>query len=176
MANFLPWLGICAGIMIVIIFCGVTIYNNLQRFHKLIPEAHSNIDILLMKRRDLITELIKVVKSYGIHEKEIFINVSGDFADSKTSVGAPVISRLASLRMQFPALKADNLYGDLISQLSDVETEIQVRRERLNARVRAYNTYISQFPNNIFASQFNFQSEDFAVTCGVDSLNKRPEI
>jgi LemA protein len=142
----------------------ITTYNQAQRWAQMIPEVASNIEVLLRKRRDLIGRLLEVVGSYGLHEKSIASGVAGEFgASRRTASSAASIERLASLRMEFPQLRADSLYTALMDQLSEVETEISRRRERYNATVRAYNTLLTQFPKNIVLLPFSFQPRAFLV-------------
>lgn len=137
-------------------------YNQVQRQLNIIPEVASNITVLVQKRSDLISKLIAIVDSYGLHENSINTNVAAKFAGDGASSQAPrMVERLASLRMAFPELKADGLYDNLMQQLAQVETDISNRREQYNSIVRAYNTAISQFPSNVLLSPFGFQAKPF---------------
>jgi LemA protein len=147
-----------AGLGIAVFTVGI--YNRIQRLANLIPEAVSNVAVLVRKRSDLITKLVSIVESYGIHESSVTRGVSGDFGAGAASRNATV-ERLASLRMAFPDLKADRLYESLIVELANVESMIAERREQYNSAVRSYNTLLSQFPNNVLMRPFGFQREHF---------------
>lgn len=140
----------------------VSTYNGVQRLSNIIPEVASNITVLIKKRTDLISKLVAVVDSYGLHESGINVKVAGEFGGS-VAPNQPrgAIERLASLRMAFPELKADSLYESLMEQLAQVETDIADRREQYNSTVRAFNTAISQFPDNLLISPFGFQARQF---------------
>lgn len=139
----------------------VNTYNMVQRLINIIPEVASNITVLMKKRTDLISRLIGIVDSYGLHENGIHVKVAGDFGGGAPSQARGIIERLASLRMAFPELKADSLYDNLMQQLAQVETDIADRREQFNSTVRAYNTAISQFPTNLLLLPFGFQPKQF---------------
>lgn len=140
----------------------VSTYNGVLGLVNIIPEVASNITVLKKKRTDLITKLISIVDSYGEHESGISVKVAGEFGGSNTSAQSQgVVARLASLRMAFPDLKADSLYENLMQELAEVEGVIADRREQYNSTVRAYNTAISQFPNNVLLSPFSFQAKPF---------------
>jgi LemA protein len=152
----------CLLAAIGIFVYSISTYNGVQRLSNIIPEVASNITVLMQKRTDLISKLVAMVDSYGLHESGINVKVAGEFGGSvgpNRSQGA--IERLASLRMVFPELKADSLYESLMEQLAHVETEISNRREQYNSIVRAYNTAISQFPDNFLLSVFGFQAKQF---------------
>lgn len=141
---------------------GISTYNGVLRMCNIIPEVASNISVLVKKRTDLISKLIAVVDSYGLHESGINIKVAEEFGGSVNKAPSRgVIERLASLRMAFPELKADSLYETLMEQLVQVETDISDRREQYNSTIRAFNTAISQFPDNLLLAFFDFQSKQF---------------
>lgn len=159
-AQLIGTLGLLAVIGLLA-YC-VSIYNVVQRLINIIPEVASNIAVLVRKRTDLISKLIAIVDSYGLHEKGIDVKIAGEFGGSAGSnQSRGVIERLASLRMAFPELKADSLYDNLMQQLSQVETDIAARREQYNSTVRAYNTSISQFPDSLLLSRLGFQAKQF---------------
>jgi LemA protein len=151
-------------IVFIIILCVQTIrlYNESQRLLNAIPEAESNISVLRTKRNDLISKLISIVNSYDFHENTITESISRDFGNSAGVTNTRAfIQRLSSLSMSFPELKSNLLYGSLIDELKEVETEISIRREKFNLKVRLYNTLISQFPANILLIPFKFESISF---------------
>lgn len=158
-----PLLGVfmlLAIVAVTVVF--VSTYNQVQGLLNLIPEMESNISVLIIKRTDLVSRLITVVNSYGAHEAGINEIISRDFSgsgNSRSERGA--IERLASLRMEFPDLKADSLYEKLMHELSQVEEDIASWRKQYNSTVRAYNTAISQFPGNIILFPFKFQTKGF---------------
>lgn len=153
------------GLLAVIGFLAyyVSTYNGVQRLINIIPEVASNIAVLTKKRTDLISKLIAIVDSYGLHESGINVKVAGEFGGGSGSPNQSrgIVERLASLRMAFPELKADSLYDNLMQQLAQVETDIANRREQYNSTVRAYNTAISQFPDNLLLLPFGFHAKQF---------------
>lgn len=137
-------------------------YNAVQRMSNIIPEVWSNISVLVTKRTDLISKLTAIVDSYGLHESGVNIKVSSELGGStSTGQNQGVVQRLASLRMAFPELKADSLYENLMVQLTQVESDIANRREQYNSTIRAYNTALSQFPDNLVLLPFRFESKPF---------------
>ena len=64
---------------------------------------------------------------------------------------SPSIDRPSVLRTQ-----ANQNFLELQAQLEGTENRISVERTRFNETVQDYNTYIRQFPNNIYAGFFDF--------------------
>ena len=52
-----------------------TVYNGLVQVRENIKKSWANIDVLLMQRSDEIPKLIKTVKAFATHEKEMFDSV-----------------------------------------------------------------------------------------------------
>lgn len=141
---------------------GISLYNGVLRLMNIIPEIYSNIAVLKKKRTDLISKLISIVDSYGLHESFIHKKIASEIGGSSVhNQTRGLIERLSSLRMAFPELKANSLYENLMHQLEQVESDISNRREQYNSVVRSYNTAISQFPANVLLARFDFQTQTF---------------
>ena len=145
------------------------LYNKVQRYLNMIPEIESNVGVLWRKREDLIGKLQGVVGSYGLHENAIAMGVSEHLGSGSVAASPSLTARLTTLRMAFPELKADGLYGNLMEQLASVETDLSSRREQYNSVVRAYNTAISEFPSNLLLRPFAFNAKPFLVEQGAVS-------
>lgn len=158
-----------ASILIVGFIYVISLYNKAVRLRNIIPENRSNIEILRKKKEYLITKMVAIVDSYGLHEKGITEKVSFYFGRGEQSKGQPIVERLAYLRMAFPELKADGLYSQLLTELSDVETDIANRREEFNTSVRAYNTVLTLFPANVILRFLGFKPKDFLSIVDIDS-------
>lgn len=141
----------------------VSLYNGAQRYLNMVPEIESNVGVLRLKRQDLINRLKSIVDSYNLHESSIATQVSDRLGGETVESGASLTARLTTLRMAFPELKADALYGNLMEQLAIVEGELSSRREQYNAVVRAYNTLISEFPGNVLLKPYEFKLKPFWV-------------
>ena len=146
------------------------LYNKVQRYLNMIPEIESNVGVLWRKREDLIGKLQSIVASYGLHESGVAMGVSEHLGGSTTETSASLTARLTTLRMAFPELKADALYGQLMEQLATVETDLSSRREQYNSVVRAYNTAISEFPSNVLLRPFSFDTKPFWVEQTVSGI------
>ena len=70
------FLWILIGIVIVIAFWLIAVYNGLIKLKNRTDEAWSDIDVQLKRRYDLIPNLISTVKGYAQHEKNLFEKVT----------------------------------------------------------------------------------------------------
>src|SRR6056297_3334983 len=67
------------GVAIIIgclFLIGIILYNDLIKFRNRAKEAWADIDVQLRRRYNLVPNLLKTVKGYAKHEKEIFNKVA----------------------------------------------------------------------------------------------------
>jgi LemA protein len=57
----------------------------------------------------------------------------------------------------YPPLKADATFRQLMDELAGTENRIAVERVRYNERVTEYNTLRRRFPSNVTARMFGFK-------------------
>ena len=60
---------IVLGIVVVLVFYVISLYNNLVKLRNRIENAWAQIDVQLKRRWDLIPNLVETVKGYASHEK-----------------------------------------------------------------------------------------------------------
>src|SRR5690348_10266749 len=81
---------IIIGVVVVLVFVLVGMYNALVRLNQRVEEAWSDITVQLKRRYDLIPNLINTVKGYAKHEKEVFENVTKARAEAMNAQGKGV--------------------------------------------------------------------------------------
>ena len=69
------------------------------------------------------------------------------------------IGRLLLLTENYPQLRSSDQFMRLQDELSGTENRISVARKRYNDSIQDYNTFILQFPNNIWAGMAGYQAE-----------------
>lgn len=166
---------ILIAVVAVIAFWLVTAYNGFVSSRNRVDEAFSTMDVYMVKRYDLIPNLVETVKGYAKHEKETLDSVitarnhavNATTMDEKMAAEGEisgVLSRLFALSEAYPDLKANQQFLDLQNQLQKVEEDIAQSRKYYNGTVRQYNTAIQSFPNNLVAGAFKFERrEPFVV-------------
>ncbi len=160
------------GIIAVIVFWLIAVYNGLIRLRNRTDEAWSDIDVQLKRRYDLIPNLVNTVKGYAKHERELFEKVTkartaamgaqapGDKAQAENMLTGALKS-LFAVAEDYPDLKANTNFLELQRELSDTENKIQAARRFYNGNVRDFNTKIQVFPNNMMVGMLNFKAYDF---------------
>ncbi|QUH23405.1 LemA family protein [Methanobacterium alkalithermotolerans] len=172
---------IILAILILIIVYLTYSYNRLIKTRNMVDTAYSNIDTLLQKRFDLVPNLVSTVKGYMKHERELLETVTrarSDWMNASTiqeNAGADNIAKEAlksifAVAENYPDLKANQNFLLLQEELVGIENKIAYARQRYNRTVLDLNNAIQQFPTNLIAHFFRFQSREFFE---VESLKAR---
>ena len=163
---------IIVGVIALIAFMVIGIYNALVRRRNRVEEAWSDIEVQLKRRYDLIPNVVETVKGYAAHEQNVLENVTkartqamgAHTAKEHTSAENMLTNTLKTLfavAENYPDLKANANFLDLQRELADTENKIQSARRFYNSTVLALNTTIESFPSNLIASFFRFAKKEF---------------
>lgn len=160
------------GILAVIAFILIGIYNRLVALRQNRNNAFSDIDVQLKQRLDLVPQLVETVKGYAAHEKGVFEAVTNARAGISSAHGTDerikaeqkmggALMNLFAVAENYPQLKADANFQSLMNELSDIENKIAAARRFFNNATSELNTAVEQFPANLFAARFGFKVETF---------------
>jgi LemA protein len=163
---------VVVGVVVLIGFVMVGMYNGLVRSRNRVREAWSGIDVQLRRRASLIPNLVETVKGYAEHERETFEEVTRARSMVEQAGGAAeaagannmltqALRHLFAVAENYPELKASENFRDLQRELSDIEEKIAFARQFYNQNVLSYNNGIQTFPNVIIARNFGFQEAEF---------------
>jgi LemA protein len=160
------------GVIVVIVFWAISIYNGLVAMRQRTNQAFADIDVQLKQRSDLIPNLVETVKGYAAHERgtlEAVVNarnaalaapgIEQKVAAENMLSGA--LRQLFALSESYPDLKANQNFQQLQAELSDIENKLAASRRFFNNAVQEYNTGIEQFPAALFAGIFGFTHRTF---------------
>ncbi len=169
-------LWVILGIIVVLIFWMVGMYNSLVRVRNRVKNAWAQIDVQLKRRFDLIPNLVETVKGYMHHERETMDSVTQARASVQQATSAnagpaaraqaegalgAALGRLFAVAENYPDLKASQNFLALQEELTSTENKISFSRQYYNDSVLQYNNKIQMFPTNIMAGMFNFKENEF---------------
>jgi LemA protein len=160
------------GILVLIGFWLVYMYNRFVTLTNRAEEAWSDIDVQLKRRYDLIPNLVETVKGYATHERQTLDSVTEarTRAMSATTVAehaqaenmlTGALKSLFAVSEAYPDLKANTNFVELQRELSDTENKIQAARRFYNSVVQDLQNALESFPSNIIGKQFGFTSREF---------------
>lgn len=162
-------------IVIVIVIIGgmlMSNYNNFVMLEENVDQSYAQIENQLQRRLDLIPNLVNTVKGYAAHEKEVIASISDARArlagagtvEEEATANAELsgaLSRLLVVVENYPNLKADQQFTQLMDELSGTENRISVARKDYNDQVAVYNKKVKQFPGALIAGMTGFDEKQY---------------
>src|SRR6056297_3253384 len=156
-------------------------YNRMVQMEQTVESQWSNVENVYQRRADLIPNLVNTVKGYAEHEQETFTKViEARSKATSTNIDASnltpeniqafqqaqgslssALSKLMVVVERYPDLKANQNFLELQAQLEGTENRITVERQKFNQAAQHFNTYIKQFPKNIYANMFDFEPKAY---------------
>ena len=157
---------IIASIVIIVLCVAyyISTYNGFVALQNKIEEAFSTMDVYLVKRSELIPNLVATVKGYAAHEQDTLekvISARNKAVGAKTSADkiaaetelTGAVRGLLALSESYPELKANTNFLNLQNQLASIEEDVATSRRYYNGVVRQYNTKVQSFPSSLIASR-----------------------
>lgn len=165
-------IAVVVGIIVVLALIFVPSYNKFVTSEENVDQAYSQIETQLQRRVDLIPNLVNTVKGFAKQEKEVIAQVTEArsklagangpeeqaAADSELS-GA--LSRLLVVVENYPDLKSNQQFTQLMDELAGTENRIGVARKDYNGEVASYNKSVKRFPGKLVASIFGFDEKEY---------------
>jgi LemA protein len=149
------------------------------------------------RRADLVPNLVNSVKGFAQQEKDVLLGVTNARAKVGSIQATPevlndpaafqkftaaqgelssALSRLLVVTENYPQLKSDALFKDLMSQLEGTENRITVARNRYIKAVQDYNVGIRTFPNNLTAMVFGYKEKPNFSVANEKEISVAPKV
>ena len=189
---------ILLGIIVVLAFWAISIYNRLVQLRNRFKNAFAQIDVQLKRRYDLIPTLVETAKGYIKHERETLEAVIKARNQAVAAAGAAganpgnpaamqglaqaegaltgVLGRLFALAEAYPDLKANQNMLAIQEELSSTENKVAFARQAFNDSVMEYNTRRESFPDTIFAGMFGFTAAELLQATESAEERKAPQV
>ena len=169
------WIVLVVVAVVVMMVIGQVggVFNRLVGADQEVKQRWAQVDNQLQRRNDLIGNLVETVKGTAAQEQQVF----GDIAAARAqmagagtpaertaaaqqmdqALGGSALSRLLVVVENYPQLRSNEAFVQLMDELAGTENRLATERMRYNEAVQGYNTMIKRFPTNLFASSFNFK-------------------
>jgi LemA protein len=143
-------------------------YNKFTGSEEAIKTQWAQVQNQLQRRNDLIPNLVESVKGFAAQEREILTTIAASrekLAGARTpedtvkaaNEQSSALARLLVVVENYPNLKSDATFRQLMDELSGTENRLATERMRYNERVQEFNTLRRRFPSNVTAKMFGFK-------------------
>ena len=174
--------------------CG---YNAIQTNDEQVKSSWSEVVNQYQRRADLVPNLVNSVKGFAQQEKDVLLGVTNARAKVGSVQATPdvvndpgalqkfqaaqgelssALSRLLVVTENYPQLKSDALFKDLMSQLEGTENRITVARNRYIKAVQEFNVGVRTFPNNLTAMLFGFKEKANFSVANESEISTAPKV
>ena len=152
---------IVVGVLLILVFYAIGVYNNLINARNKAKDQFSQIDVQLKRRSDMIPNLVETVKEV-VEARNKMATASGINEEVEASNAVTsALNKLFALSEAYPELKANENFMSLQADLKETEDKISYARGFYNDTVLTYNNLREQFPSSIIASMFKFEKLEF---------------
>lgn len=172
---------ICGIIVAVLAFWGIGKYNAMAMAQENVEKSWADVETQYQRRSDLVPNLVNTVKGYAQHEQSTLeavvsartkaTQVTIDPANATPEQIAAyqqaqgelgqALGRLIAITENYPDLKANTNFQELMSQLEGTENRIAVARSKFNDEARGFNKLIVAFPGNLVAKFCGFEKKNY---------------
>ena len=143
-------------------------YNRFTAAEEGIKAQWGQVENQLMRRNDLIPNLVESVKGFAQQERDVIQSVTDARAKmagattpaeriAAANAESNALARLLVVVENYPQLKSDATFARLMDELAGTENRLATERTRYNERLQEYNTLRRRFPANITAAVFGFK-------------------
>lgn len=174
--------------------CG---YNEIQRLDEQVKAAWSQTLNQYERRAELVPKLVNSVDAFMVNERTVLTEVTeararvGSIKLDASDLDDPALmarfeqaqsqlssalSRLLAVSENYPQLKSDTLFLDLMTQLEGTENRIATERGRYVQAVQEYNLIVRQFPTLITARIFGYKVKENYGVSRQDEITRDPEV
>lgn len=166
----MAWI-LALAIAALLALVAILLRAGLARLRESVRQSWTGLDALLIRRHDLLPELVDLCARHMPDEQEIFERLSRAGtavlqATARQDVPALAaadavlrqsLARLLSLTADYPRLHADPAFIGLRERLTQLEASVAEHRERYNSAVNLLNVRCRTFPHRLIARAGGFR-------------------
>lgn len=163
---------IVVGIIVVLALMLIPSYNGFVNGEENVDQAYAQVENQLQRRLDLIPNLVETVKGFAKQEKDVIDSVTEararlaganspqDQAEANDELSG-ALSRLLVVVENYPELKSDANFRQLMDELAGTENRLSVARQDYNNEVADFNRKVKRFPGALLAGIFGFDEKEY---------------
>ncbi|HEV2323633.1 MAG TPA: LemA family protein [Terracidiphilus sp.] len=175
-------LGVLVLVALMVFGSYVSARNQMVAKDQQVKQTWSEVSIQMQRRADLIPNLVETVKGFTKEESGVFGEIAqaregymnAQTPQQKIAANGQLDGALAKLLVvteNYPQLRSSEQFMRLQDELAGTENRIAVARKRYNDAIQDYNTFILQFPNNVWAGMAGFVQNTAYFTASPGAQN-----
>lgn len=165
---------------------GTGVYDSAIKAQEVVNNEFADVQAAYQRRADLVPNLVATVKAAAENERGILTEVTqarAGIVGAKTPEDLEIAGRKINTAINlafeaYPQIRSTENFAELQSQLEGTENRINVARQRYNASVANYNTYVRGYFKKMALNMFG-GGEDFSARKGFEASagsEKAPEV
>lgn len=160
------------AVLLALLVWAIVVFNRLVRQRNMVRANWGQIDVQLVRRHDLIPNLVQTVQGYASHERATFDAVTRARTAAVAAQGPEnqsdaesllntALGRLFAVAEAYPNLKASSNFLSLQDELANTENRIAYARQFYNDSVLGYNNIVQSFPSMVVARALSFSAAQY---------------
>lgn len=150
-------------------------HNHLVEARENVERTWGNVETLLQRRHDEVTELVDLAREHVDIEQDVLAEVfvarerlvEADTPKEQALADVKIrraVDEIYQLSDDYPDLRADEHFEELRDTISELEQRLENRREYYNEAAARYNARLDRFPETVFATTRDYERrEPFAA-------------
>jgi LemA protein len=168
------------GVIVLFVFIffmwGTGVYDSAVKAQETVNNEFNDVQAAYQRRADLVPNLVATVQGAAENEHKILTEVTqarAGIVNAKTPEDLEIMGRRINTAINlafeaYPQIRSTENFQELQSQLEGTENRINIARQRYNAAVAAYNTYVRGYFKKM-ALNFFGSGEDFTPRKGFEA-------
>ena len=156
-----------AVLILLLLLGSLGMYNSIKSAKIEVEARYGQVENQIQRRADLIPNLVATVKGYMEYEERVLTEVTAARAQVASAASPEemaaadarltgALGRLLAVAENYPGLKADAHFTELMREISGSENRIAVARKDYNEAIRDYNVTVGTFPGNLIAGLLGY--------------------
>ena len=150
-------IAVIVAVVLLGVFATQGVQNTAISYEEQIDTARSEINVQEKRRADLLPNLVECVRAYDEHEYYTLMDVIGSRGASSENVAAEIQTMISAVAENYPELKSNENYKELMNELAATENLIANYRSNYNNWVKKYKQFVRKFPNKQILGMFSYE-------------------
>lgn len=157
-------IGMIAAVLLLAVTVAAGTNNKAISLEEQISGAEAQINVAEKRRVDLVYNLVDAVVAYQEYEGDTMLEITKARASAQKGNAEEAMAVLNAVPEQYPDLKANETYKQLMTELALTENSIAQYRNNYNEQVKEYNKHIRKFPNNVILGLMGYEEIETKYT------------